>query len=177
MALTKTGTGAGSLLVINSTLATLANVAVLQTAPVKYTVAPASTPTGVTIIDMQSLTIPEMKWSFDNVTNLNSPAAGVGVIQENLPTTVDLGELTATGVYIPGDPGLGLMQQAFNSGVAQNFQIQLPPLGNQSNVGNVIAFTGFVSSLPYPSEVSFDKTPKVKVTIKLASLFTNVAGS
>ena len=40
------------------------------------------------------------KWSFDDITNLNSPAVGPGVLEEAMPSKLSPGEL-AIGRYLP----------------------------------------------------------------------------
>lgn len=174
----KAGTGAGSLLVISSIPATLATPAPLPSnPPVAFTIAPATTPTGIAILQLKDLTIPEQKFSYDDITNFQSPAVGIGTQKESVPTVVDPGEMSCTGVFLPSDPGLLALQTAFNTGLANSFQIQLPPIAGQSTTGNIYAFTAFVSSNPVPTNITPDKAQTVKISLKLNSMITILQGS
>jgi hypothetical protein len=175
---TKAGTGAGAVLVINATAATLAVPAVAPAQPpTAFTVAPASTPTGIAILQMKDFTMPSQKWSYDDVTNTSSPAVGVGVLKESLATLVDPGEFSCTGVFLPSDPGLLALQTAFTTGLANAFQVQLQPLGGQSTSGNVYAFNAYVQENPIPSNISAEKAVTIKISLKLDSVITTKAGA
>jgi hypothetical protein len=175
---TKGGTGQGALLVISSTPASLsAPASAPAQPPTKFTVAPASSPTGIAILQIKDFTMPDMKWSYDDITNTSSPTIGVGVLKESLATVVDPGEFSATGVFLPSDPGLNALQTAFNTGIANQFQIQLQPLGGQSANGNVFAFNAYVQSYPIPSGIDVTKAVSVKISLKLDSIITVAAGA
>jgi hypothetical protein len=177
-AATKSGTGAGSILVINAIAATLAAPAAAPAQPpTALTVAPAVTPTGVAVLQLKDFTVPEQKWSYDDITNTSSPAIGVGVLKESLATLVDPGEFTATGIFLPSDPGIIALQTAFQTGLANAFQIQLKPISGQSTTGNVYAFNAYVQTNPVPSGVSAEKAVTVKISLKLDSVMTVLAGS
>jgi hypothetical protein len=177
-ATTKSGTGAGSILVINSVAATLAAPAAAPAQPpTAFTVAPAATPTGVAVLQLKEFTVPEQSWSYDDITNTSSPAVGVGVLKESLATLVDPGEFSATGIFLPSDPGLIALQTAFQTGLANAFQIQLKPIGGQSTTGNIYAFNAYVAKNPVPSNVDAGKAVTVKISLKLDSVMTVLAGS
>ena len=178
VASTKSGTGAGSILVISATAATLAApAAVPAQPPTAFTVAPASTPTGLAILQLKEFSVPAQKWSYDDVTNTSSPSVGVGVLKESLATMVDPGEFTATGIFLPSDPGIIALQTAFQTGLSNAFQIQLKPIGGQSTTGNVYAFNGFVQENPVPANIDAGKAVTVKISIKLDSVMTVLTGS
>ena len=178
MSATKSGTGAQALLVVNATACTLASPAATPlSTPVKYTIAPATTPTGIAILQMKSFTMPSQKYSFDDVTNTNSPAIGVSVVKESIITVLDPGEASFEGVFVPSDPGIVALQSAFATGIAQQFQVQLPPISGQSTVGNVYEFNAWVSENPIPTNISPEKAVLVKITLKLNSLMTVAVGS
>ena len=175
---TKAGTGYGALLVISATPATLAAPASYPTQPpVALTVAPATTPTGIAILQLKEFTVPAQKWTYDDITNTSSPAVGVGVQKESLPTLVDTGEFSATGLWLATDAGLIALQTAFATGLANSFQIQLKPIAGQSTSGNIYAFTAFVSSNPVPMNISVEKAITYKVDLKLDSMMTVLVGS
>ena len=178
MALSKAGTGAGALLCVSSTVATLASPASAPgSTPTKFTLAPASTPTGIAILQMKNFTMPAQKYAFDDITNTNSPTIGVSVMKENVITVLDPGEATFTGVFIPTDPGIVALQTAFATGIAQQFQVQLPLLPGQSTSGNVYEFNAWVAENPQPTDIDASKAITVKVTLKLSSLMTYTVGS
>ena len=175
---TKSGTGAGSYLVISATPATLAAPAAAPTQPpVAFTLAPASTPTGIAIMQLKEFTVPEQSWSFDDITNTGSPDVGIGVLKESLATLVDPGEFAATGIFLPSDPGIIALQTAFTTGIANAFQIQLKPIAGQSVTGNVYAFNAYVQKNPVPSNIDAGKAITVKISLKLDSVMTVLTGS
>jgi hypothetical protein len=177
-ATTKSGTGAGSILVISAVAATLAAPAAAPAQPpTALTVAPTATPTGIAVLQLKEFTVPEQSWSFDDITNNQSPAVGVGVLKESLATTVDPGEFTATGIFLPSDPGIVALQTAFATGIANAFQIQLKPIAGQSTTGNVYAFNAYVSKNPVPSNIDAGKAVTVKISLKLDSVMTVLTGS
>jgi hypothetical protein len=175
---TKAGTGAGAILVISSTAATLASPAPAPAQPpTAFTVAPATSPTGIAILQLKDFTMPSQKWSYDDTTNTNSPSVGVGVIKESLATLVDPGEFSATGIFLPSDPGLVALQTAFTTGIANAFQVQLQPIAGQSASGNVYAFNAYVQENPMPSNISAEKAVTIKVNLKLNSVITVKTGA
>jgi hypothetical protein len=175
---TKAGTGSGALLVISSTVATLASPAPAPTTPpVKYTIAPATTPTGLAILQMKDFTVPSQKLALDEVTNTSSPSSGVYTIKERIPTILDPGEFSCVGIFLPSDPGLIAVQTAFASGIAQSFQIQLPPIAGQSTTGNIYEFNALITENPIPTTINVDKAITVKITLTLVSLMTVLTGS
>ena len=176
---TKAGTGAGAIVIISATPATLASPAPYPAAPpVAMTLAPATTPTGIAVFQIKEIAqMPNPKWAFDETTNVGSPAVGIGVQKESWPTTVDPGEFSATGVFLPSDPGVIALQTAFMSGLAQSFQVQLMPIAGQSTTGNLYAFTGYVQELPAPTNISAEKVITTKISIKLNSMPTILEGS
>jgi hypothetical protein len=177
--LSKGGTGAGAVLVINATPATIAApVAAPSIPPTALTLAPAATPTGIALLQIKDFTLPEQKLSFDDITNTGSPSDIAGTVtKESIPTVLDPGEFTATGVFLPGDPGLIALQTAFLSGLANQYQVQLQKIAGQVTSGNVYDFNGWVSSMPTPVGIGADKTLTVKINIKLQGIMTIKTGS
>jgi hypothetical protein len=175
---TKAGTGAGAVLVICATLATLAAPAPAPSdSPTAFTLAPVSTPTGIAVLQMKDFTMPSQKWAFDDITNTSSPTVGVGVLKESLATLVDPGEFSCTGIFLPSDDGLIALQTAFSTGIANQFQVQLQPLGGQSTTGNIYEFNAYVQENPVPSNISAEKAVTVKISLKLDSIMTVAVGS
>ena len=175
---TKSGTGAGALLVISSTVATLAAPAAAPiTTPVKFTIAPTASPTGIAVLQMKDFTMPSQKYSFDEITNTSSPTIGQSVLRENVITVLDPGEFSCTGIFLPSDPGLIALQNCFSTGIPQAFQVQLPPISGQATVGNVYAYNAWMAENPTPQTVSAEKAVTIKITLKLSSLMTVAVGS
>jgi len=139
--------------------------------------APASTPTGLQVIALKDYTFPSQKIKFDSITNTSSPLQGLVVLEENIPTTLDPGEASFTGIMNPADPGFQAVQAAFVSQLPQSWQIQLPPISGQSVSGNVYEFVGWVSSNPLPMSVDASKAITFKLDIKLCSFVTVLTGS
>jgi hypothetical protein len=177
--LSKAGTGAGTLLVISSTAATVSAPAPApSTPPTALTLAPTTTPTGIAILQMKEFSLPSQKLSFDNITNTSSPSTVAGTVtNEFLPTVLDGGEFGVTGIFLPSDPGLVALQTAFYSGLANQFQIQLPKIAGQTTSGNVYEFNAWVQELPVPVSVAADKALNVKLSLKLQGVMTVATGS
>ncbi len=116
------------------------------------------------------------KWSFDDITNLGSPAIGPGVLEEALPAKLAPGELAVGGIFLPNDAGQEALNTAFQAGTLENFKVQLPMGPGQTTAGNVYAFSGYVQEFPAP-DVQFDKIVNFKVTIKLTTVITLTQGS
>ena len=163
---------------ISATPATAAAPAAAPpTPPTPFTVAPATTPTGVVIMQLKDLTLPTLKMSYDTVTNTQSPVAVDGTVtNEYVPTVVDGGDFTATGIFNPLDTGLAALQTAFFSGLANAFQVQLQPIGAQTS-GNVYQFNAFVSELPVPTTADVTKALTYKISLKLSGLMTVLVGA
>jgi hypothetical protein len=184
---TKSGTGSGALLVISATPATVASPAPYPAAPpTAFLTALTSPPTanGIPVLYLKEYSIPEQKYAYDKITNLNSPSVlsiyGSGsdaVVEEVLPTVIDPGTFSATGIFDPSDPGLLAIQAAWESGLPNAFQIQLPKIGSQTTTGDTYAFNAFVDTQPNAVNVSVDKAVTVKISLKLNSIMTVAQGS
>lgn len=135
---------------------------------------PASTYTAVGQI--KTIQFNGQKWSFDDITNLNSPAVGPGVLEEALPAKLAPGELAVAGIFLPNDAGQEALNTAFQAGTLENFKVQLPMGPGQTTAGNLYAFSGYVQEFPAP-DVQFDKVVNFKVTIKLTTVITLTQGS
>lgn len=116
------------------------------------------------------------KWSFDDITNSDSPAVGNGVLKEPLPSEVDPGEISIGGVYLPSDAGQAMLATAFNSGNLYDFELQLPIGPGQTTTGNLMKFSGYIEDPALP-DVQFDKSLTFKGTVKLTTLVAITAGS
>ena len=80
------------------------------------------------------------KWSFDDISNLQSPQVGTGALKESIPSVVDPGELTLDVIFLPADAGQLALSAAFTAGLLRDFQLQLPKGPSQSTAGNLYAF-------------------------------------
>lgn len=176
---TKAGAGAGAILVINATAATVATPAPVPTSTITaLTVAPTSSPTGIAILQIKEHTLPNQKLAFDEITNTGSPSNVAGTVtKEFTPTVLDPGEYTATGIFLPTDPGLAAIQAAFASGLPNQFQIQLQPIAGQATTGNVYEFNAWVQEMPVPVSIAADKSLTVKFSLKLNTFMFVKIGS
>lgn len=137
-------------------------------------VSPATTFTPVA--QVKTFQLNGQKWTFDDITNANSPAVGPGLQKESIPSEVDPGELAIGGVYLPSDPGQEMLTAAFNAGVLYDFKLQLPLGPGQATAGNLIAFSGYLEDPGMP-DVQFDKALTFKATVKLQTMLTVTPGS
>ena len=125
-----------------------------------------------------SSTMPSPKLTFDDITNTSSPSQVTGTVnKEFVPTVLDPGEFSVTGIFLPSDPGLAAVQTAFYSGLANAFQVVLPEIAGQTTRGNVYQFNAYVQSLPQPTNVSAEKALTVKIDLKIVGLVTTATGS
>lgn len=174
--ITKAGTGYGATLIISSTAASLASPAPApDSSPTSWLL--TSPPSGIPVLQLKTFTMPNQKWSFDDITNTSSPTVGAGTVKENLLTVLDVGEFTAEGVYLPSDSGLEAITTAFATGVPNQFQIVLGLLPGQSSTGNVYEFNAYVQTNPLPQTVSVEKAITWKVDLKLTTFVTVTIGS
>jgi len=179
---TKAGTGAGVILVISSTPATSASPApVPASTPTALTVAPASSPTGIAVLQIIEHNIPELTLGFDDLTNTSSPSNVAGTVtKETVATSLEPGMYTATAVFLPSDAGLAAIQTAFLSGLPNQFQIQFPAFAawGFTTSGPVYDFNAYVASLPVPTgSVTADKKVQVKISLKLTTWMTVKPGA
>ncbi len=126
---------------------------------------------GITAIDPSNI-----KWSFDDSTTLGSTKAGGGVIKQFLPSEVDPGLLSISGLYYADDPGQQALAAAFANGALQDFQLQLPEAPGQIAKGNLYAFSAYVEEAPMPSTQTA-KAQSFKCQLKLTTLATLTLGS
>lgn len=151
---TKGGTGAGAVL----------------------SVAPGGSAEFVPVLQIKTFQLPEGKWKYDAVTNADSPAVGPGVLEENLPATVDAGDASFGGTFLPGDPGAAAMSAAFATQEVKDFKLQLKPIGSQTATGNCYTFSGRVQTNPVP-DIQADKSATIKYSIKCTTLITVTQGA
>jgi hypothetical protein len=117
-----------------------------------------------------------VKWALDDVTNAGSPAAGAGVIKEQMPTVLDTGTLEVGGVWLYNDPGQQALITNFNSGALVACVAAVPKGEGQATTGTSFTFSGFVTAPPYP-DISFDKGLTWKATIEINTAVTVSYGS
>jgi hypothetical protein len=125
--------------------------------------------TGETFTSIAQVKNPQLSgqtWSFDDITNLQSPAVGPGVLEESIPNKMSPGKLDFDGVFLPGDAGQTALGTAFATGALTDFKLQLPCGPGQTTNGNLYTFSGYVVDYPAP-QISFDKTVTFKTSIKL----------
>lgn len=133
----------------------------------------------VSVMQIKSVQWTAPKWTFDDITNWNSPEVGAGVIRESVPTVLEPGEFTGQGIYLPSDTGRTALTDAFANAAITTFQVQLPidTAGGQANVGDLYSFTGYVEDQPLPDGIMVDKAVTYKLTVKINSVITYTPGS
>lgn len=132
----------------------------------------------VPILQLKTFNLPAAKWKYDTVTNSSSPTvAGGQVIEESVPTSVDPGEASFSGVFLPSDPGQLAVATAFASGAAVPFTLQLKPIAGQVTTGNLYSFTAYVQSMPVPDGLDAEKVALVKINLKLNTIMTVTPGA
>ena len=137
---------------------------------------PSPATTFTKVAQVKTFSYAGQKWSFDEITNSDSQAIGPGVLKESIPNEVDPGELSIAGVYLPSDAGQLALAAAFNSGVLQDFELQLPLGPGQTTTGNLMKFSGYIEDPALP-DVDYSKSLTFKATVKLTTLVTVTPGS
>jgi hypothetical protein len=132
--------------------------------------------TFVAIAQLKTLQLSGQKISFDDVTNLDSPQLGGGVLEESIPAKASPGELAMAGIFVPTDSGQKDIEAAFSAGTLTDFTVQLPKGPGQTATGNLYAFSGYVQDLLVP-DIQFDKTLTFKTTVKLNTVITKTLGT
>ena len=128
------------------------------------------------IVQVKTFQFSGQKWSFDDATNAGSPAVGVGVLKESIPSTMDAGDMAIAGIFLPSDPGQLALATAFNAGTLTDFKLQVGLGPGQTVVGNLYTFSGYLQELPAPN-IQFDKIIDFKASIKLNTVITVTQGS
>jgi hypothetical protein len=153
MAASKAGTGAGAVLKINTVSTTYVPVAQLKT-----------------------FSFSGQKWALDDVTNAASPAAGGGVIKEQLPSILDYGQMDVSGVWLYNDAGQVQLMTNFNGGVLTNFKMILALVEGETTTQTEYDFAAYITDMPVP-DISFDKSLTFKASLKLNAIPTITAGA
>jgi hypothetical protein len=135
-----------------------------------------TTPTTTPILNMRTYSFSGQSVKFDDITNLSSSTQGTVIVEESLPATMDPGTLTASGIWIPSDPGYEAIVAGFTANTLLNFTLQMPIAGTQTTTGNLYSFTGYIQDNPLP-DADYSKAITIKITIKLNSAIVPTAGS
>ena len=119
-----------------------------------------------------SFNTPNQKWSFDEITNLQSPTIGPGVFQERIPTEVDPGTITATLIYYNSNINTGYANvvSAFQSGSLYDFQTII--VGNYGANTATFSFSGYVTDFPSPKNVTVNKHLEYDLMVQLSGAVT-----
>jgi hypothetical protein len=116
-----------------------------------------------------------------DVTNFASPKVGGVIYQQQVPSMLKAGKFSGEAMYVPNDAGLLALRAAFsNTGNAATFVLTLPEdtSGNvQSTVGDVLSWTGYVTTQPTPTFSGPDKVITYKIDTSMLSVLTITSGS
>lgn len=133
----------------------------------KYGV-PGGSETFTALVEPSSITPPNPKWTYEKVTNLASPAVGLGVLQEQIPSVYDPGTMSATILFTTAnETGRQALLTAFNGGTILDFKLILPGAGTDATM----AFSGRVSDMAYDS-ISPEKVVSYKFSVSLTTTIT-----
>jgi hypothetical protein len=129
----------------------------------KYGV-PGSGETFTALVEPSSVTPPSPKWSYQPTTNLASPAVGVGVLKEQIPSEYDPGTMSATVLFTTAnEAGRVALLAAFNGGTILDFKLVLPGAG----IDATMSFSGYVSEMAYENI-----SPEKVISYKFSSMLT-----
>jgi hypothetical protein len=134
--------------------------------------------TATPVAQIKTLQLNGQKVSYDDISNLDSPALGTSLVavKEKLPATAEAGTLAISGIYLPANAGYEALAAAYLTQALTTFTMQLPIVPGQTTSGNLYSLSGYVSEAPHP-DVQWDKTMMFKCTIELAANPTFTQGS
>lgn len=131
---------------------------------------PGTGETFIALVEPQSITPPNPKWSYQPTTNLSSPAVGVGVLKEQIPSEYDPGTMSATLLFTSAnEAGRQALLTAFNGGTILDYKLILPGAGTDATM----TFSGYVSEMAYDN-ISAEKVISYKFTATLTTTVTEV---
>jgi hypothetical protein len=133
-------------------------------------------PATVPVLNMKTYAFSGQTLKFDDISNLNSSVNGGVIVDESLPATEDPGTFTATGIWIPSDPGQEALAAAWASHSLNTYTVQAPIAGAQTTTGNLYTMTGFLQDNPLP-DLDYSKAVTIKFTVKLNSAVVTTQGS
>lgn len=111
---------------------------------------------GIAVGHLTSISSPSMSQETIDVTTLDSP----GEYREFLASFKDGGEVTASGYFVPDDPGQAAVYAAFENGTNEVFEIQFPAaMGASWEFEGVV--TAFQTTADLEEAISFEITIKV----------------
>ena len=115
-----------------------------------------------TLSEMKTIQFGSQKANLEDVTNMDSPSGYV----EELPTTLDAGDVTFSGNRVAADPGQSYLLTAFGAQTLLAVKVQLPKGPNQTTNGDVFTFEGYCVDIG--SDFQYDKaaswTGKIRIT-------------
>lgn len=111
----------------------------------------------VAVGDLRSIGSPNITQDELDVTTLDSD----GAYREFLPGFKDGGEVTVSGLFVPGDAGQAAMYAALDSGDVENITIIYP-----AKLGASFTFPGYVSA--YNVQAELEDAIQVEMTIRVA---------
>lgn len=111
---------------------------------------------GIAVGHLTSISSPSMSQETIDVTTLDSP----GEYREFLAGFKDGGEVTASGYFVPDDPGQAAVYAALENGTNEVFEIQFPAaMGASWEFEGVV--TAFQTTADLEEAISFEITIKV----------------
>lgn len=120
------------------------------------------------LVEPSSITPPNPKWTYQPTTNLASPAVGVGVLKEQIPSEYDPGTMSATLLFTTAnEAGRQALLTAFNAGTILDYKMILPGAGTDATM----SFSGYVSEMAYEN-ISPEKVISYKFTATLTTTVT-----
>ena len=119
------------------------------------------------IKQLKTISYPNSKADFDDITNMDSP----GAYHEFAPTTLDAGTADFQGVWNPSDAGQIAASAAFEAQALCQFKHQFAPSVGEST-GFVRTFNGYMAAKP-GVDAQFDKASTYNGSIKVTGPYTD----
>lgn len=128
--------------------------------------------TFTTIVEMRSVKLGGSKADMADITNMDS----AGGWREYLPTLLAAGEISFSGIYVPGDTTQAALLTNFQGMTLGSWKIVLPAFGSYTTNGGTWAFSAYITALDIP-DVEFDKEAVLTGKLQITGEATFTVGS
>ena len=119
------------------------------------------------IKQLKTVTYPNSKADFDDITNIDS----TGQYREYVPTLLDAGTVDFTGVWAGDDPGQVSVTAAFDAQTLAMFKHQFAPRAGE-HAGFLRTFSGYLAQRP-SIDAQFDKASTFNGSVKVTGPYTD----
>jgi len=135
---------------------------------------------GSNVANIKTWSIGDTKTTLTDVTNFGSQKLGTVIVKEQIPSMIEPGTFSGEAYYVPNDDGLSALRNAYSTTELSTFVLTFPPdtAGNvQTSTGDVISWTGYVTTDPVPSATSPSTPMTYKIDASMITILSITSGS